>query len=295
MLIGYERVSTDDQNLALQHDALLAAGCEKIFSDKMSGVKTDRHGLKDAFAFARKGDTIVVWRPDRLGPSLKDLIALVEELETRKIGFRSLQESIDTTTSGGKLIFHLFGALAEFERNLIRERTQAGSQAARARGRKGGPWQKLTPQQIEIGRSLALDSTRSVSSICDHLSISRPTFYRYIHPLGKPEPISSTTQVRLWLRVENNSKLVRRKQEVREWIEQSCLSPCQMKKQSQDGWDYELTIPYDSEPHLDQQINDLLDDMATLPELENCFIETDITEIGTELVTSSTARRNKGN
>jgi DNA invertase Pin-like site-specific DNA recombinase len=123
MLIGYERVSTDDQNLALQHDALQTAGCEKIFSDKLSGAKADRLGLKEAFEFARKGDTLVVWRLDRLGRSLKDLIALVEELENRQIGLRSLQESIDTTTSGGKLIFHMFGALAEFERNLIRERT----------------------------------------------------------------------------------------------------------------------------------------------------------------------------
>jgi len=182
MLIGYERVSTDDQNLALQHDALQAAGCEKIFADKMSGAKADRPGLKEAFEFARKGDTLVVWRFDRLGRSLKDLMALVEDLEQRTIGFRSLQESIDTTNSGGKLIFHMFGALAEFERNLIRERTQAGLQAARARGRNGGRRQKLTPQQIEIGRSLAADPRRSVSSICTHLGISRPTYYRHINP-----------------------------------------------------------------------------------------------------------------
>ncbi|MBD2038232.1 recombinase family protein [Leptolyngbya sp. FACHB-321] len=180
MLIGYERVSTDDQKLALQHDALQAAGCEKIFADKMSGAKADRPGLQEAFEFARKGDTIVVWRLDRLGRSLKDLMALVEELEKRKIGFRSLQESIDTTSSGGKLIFHMFGALAEFERNLIRERTQAGLQAARARGRKGGRQQKLTQQQIDMGRSLAADPSRSVTSICEHLEISRPTFYRHI-------------------------------------------------------------------------------------------------------------------
>ena len=180
MLIGYERVSTDDQNLALQQDALQAADCEKIFSDKMSGANAERLGLKQAFEFARKGDTIVVWRLDRLGRSLKDLIALVEALETRQIRLRSLQENIDTTTSGGKLVFHLFGALAEFERNLIRERTQAGLQAARARGRKGGRQRKVTPQQIEIGRSLSTDPTRSVSSSCEHLGISRPTYYRYI-------------------------------------------------------------------------------------------------------------------
>jgi len=182
MLIGYERVSTDDQNLALQHDALQAAGCEKIFADKMSGAQADRPGLKEALAFARQGDTLVVWRLDRLGRSLKDLMALIEGLEQRHIGFRSLQESIDTTSSGGKLIFHMFGALAEFECNLIRERTQAGLQAARARGRKGGRQPKLTPQQIDVGRALAADPKRSVTAICAHLGISRPTYYRYLAP-----------------------------------------------------------------------------------------------------------------
>ncbi|MBW4542036.1 MAG: recombinase family protein [Myxacorys chilensis ATA2-1-KO14] len=180
MQIGYERVSTDDQNLALQHDALQNAGCERIFTDKMSGAKADRPGLKQAFSYAREGDTLVVWRLDRLGRSLKDLIALVEELESRQIGLRSLQESIDTTTSGGKLIFHMFGALAEFERNLIRERTQAGLQAARARGRQGGRQQKLTPGQIEIGRALTADPKQRVTSIWE--SVVRLTIAISIRP-----------------------------------------------------------------------------------------------------------------
>jgi DNA invertase Pin-like site-specific DNA recombinase len=283
MLIGYERVSTDDQNLALQHDALHAAGCEKFFSDKMSGAKADRPGLKDALEFARKGDTLVVWRLDRLGRSLKDLIALVEELENRKIGFRSLQESMDTTTSGGKLIFHLFGALAEFERNLIRESTQAGLQAARARGRKGGRRQKLTPQQIEMGRSLAADPNQSVTAICEHLKISRPTYYRYIHPsVAAIAPTSKTTKVRLWLGVANNNKFIRRKKKVRDWIEQSCLSPYQMKKKNKDSRDYELTFSYQDDQDLDKQIQDLLSEMHFHADLDCCFIETSITEIGTD-------------
>lgn len=182
MLVGYERVSTDEQSLGLQRDALVAAGCEKVFGDRVSGVKGDRPGLAQAFEFLRAGDTLVVWRLDRLGRSLKDLIALVEVLESRNISLLSLQENINTNTSSGKLIFHVFGALAEFERNLIRERTQAGLQAARARGRKGGRRHKLSPQQIEIGRTLAADRTRTVTSICEHLGISRPTYYRYIHP-----------------------------------------------------------------------------------------------------------------
>ncbi len=148
----------------------------------MSGSKANRLGLKQAFDFAREGDTLVFWRLDRLGRSLKNLIALIEELESRKIGFRSFQENIDTTTSGGKLVFYLFGALAEFERNLVQERTQIGLQAAGTRGRKGRRRQKLTAQQIEIGRALAADPKRSVTSICEPLEISRPTYYRYISP-----------------------------------------------------------------------------------------------------------------
>ena len=282
MLIGYERVSTDDQNLALQHDALQVAGCDKILSDKMSGVKADRPGLQQALDYVRPGDTLVVWRLDRLGRSLKDLIALVEDLERRQIGFRSLQESIDTTTSGGKLIFHVFGALAEFERNLIRERTQAGLQAARARGRTGGRRQKLTQEQIAIGRSLASDPNRTVTSICEHLEISRPTFYRYISSKGEPALTTQTTQVHLWLRVENNNKFVQRKSKVRETIERMCLSRYGMQKQHKDSWEYELTIAYQDDQDLDKQVEDLLDEMHFQADLEDCFIEADMTEIGTE-------------
>ena len=123
MLIGYARVSTHDQNLTLQTDALKQAGCRNIFEDRVSGARGERTGLKAALEYAREGDSLLVWRLDRLGRSLKDLIELIAGLEKRGVGFRSLQESIDTTTSGGRLIFHVFGALAEFERNLIRERT----------------------------------------------------------------------------------------------------------------------------------------------------------------------------
>src|SRR5919206_2285768 len=138
MLIGYARVSTLDQNLDLQQDALRKAGCERLFTDVASGSQTTREGLEVALGFLRAGDALVVWKLDRLGRSLKQLIDLVLTLETREVGLWSLQERLDTTTSGGKLIFHVFGALAEFERDLIRERTQAGLAAARARGRKGG-------------------------------------------------------------------------------------------------------------------------------------------------------------
>lgn len=138
MRIGYARVSTDDPNLDLQNDALKTAGCERIYRDKASGAKAKRPGLKRAFEDICAGDTLVVWRLDRLGRSLKDLIARAQELEQRGAGLMSLQEAIDTTSSGGRLVFHMFGALAEFKRNLLRERTQAGLKAARSGGRLGG-------------------------------------------------------------------------------------------------------------------------------------------------------------
>src|ERR687894_520761 len=137
-LIGYARVSTTEQHVHLQQDALEKASCLKIFTDTISGTKSERKGLTEALDYVRGGGTLVVWRLDRLGRSLKDLIERITELHSQNIGFKSLTENIDTTTSGGKLIFHIFGALAEFERDIITERTNAGLTAARARGRKGG-------------------------------------------------------------------------------------------------------------------------------------------------------------
>jgi len=157
MLIGYARVSTHDQNLDLQKDALEKAGCEKVFVEKASGKSANRAELGKVMNFLREGDALVVWRLDRLGRSLKHLIELVTELEQRNTGFKSLTESMDTTNSGGKLIFHIFGALAEFERNLIRERTQAGLAAARARGQKGGRPPALDDKKRELAVKLYND------------------------------------------------------------------------------------------------------------------------------------------
>jgi DNA invertase Pin-like site-specific DNA recombinase len=180
MLIGYARVSTTHQNLDLQEQALQAAGCEKIFTDTISGVKAARPGLDEALEFIRKGDTLVVWKLDRLGRSIRHLIETVQLLNDRKIGFKSLQECIDTTTSGGKLIFHIFGALAEFERDLIRERTQAGLQAARARGRNGGRPQKLTGKKLKLFHAMRKNPEHSVGDICAAVGISKATYYRYV-------------------------------------------------------------------------------------------------------------------
>jgi DNA invertase Pin-like site-specific DNA recombinase len=180
MLVGYERVSSEGQELALQTDALKAAGCGNIFSDVASGATTQRPGLIEALSYVRKGDTLVVWRLDRLGRSLKHLIEAVSNLEEKGVGFRSLQEAIDTTTSGGRLIFQIFGALAEFERNLILERTQAGLTAARARGRKGGRPKIFTDQKIMMAKELIVNKNNSVSEICKTLSMSKASFYRLI-------------------------------------------------------------------------------------------------------------------
>src|SRR5665647_2832602 len=154
MLIGYARVSTRDQHLHLQQDALRAAGCEKIFLDEVSGTVASRPGLDKLKEQLRPGDTLVVWRLDRLGRSIRDLIDWVTRLEHEGVGFQSLQESIDTTTSNGKLVFHLFASLAEFERNLIGERTRAGLDAARARGRKGGRPKALDVEQRTLAVNL---------------------------------------------------------------------------------------------------------------------------------------------
>ena len=180
MLIGYARVSTIEQNVTLQIDELEKVGCEKIFCDKVSGAKTERPGLGEALDFLRKGDSVVVWRLDRLGRSLKHLLETVSMLEDRGIGFRSLQESIDTTTSGGRLIFHIFGALAEFERNLIRERTMAGLRAARARGRVGGRPRKLDVKKTQLAYQLYDEKKYAVKEICQMLGVSKPTLYAYL-------------------------------------------------------------------------------------------------------------------
>jgi DNA invertase Pin-like site-specific DNA recombinase len=180
MKIGYARVSKHEQNLDLQRDALKAAGCVKIIEDTASGGKVQRDGLDRVREQLRKGDVLAVWRLDRLGRSLKHLIELMAELEGQGIGFQSTTEAIDTTTPGGKLVFHIFAALAEFERNLIRERTQAGLEAARARGRKGGRRKKLGDKQRDLAVDLYRQKKQTVGEICQAVGISRPTLYAYV-------------------------------------------------------------------------------------------------------------------
>jgi len=178
MLVGYARVSTHDQSLDLQKDALKKAGCEKIFTDIGSGANFERKGLLDALNYMRIGDCLVVWKLDRLSRSLKDLITTINEINNKKMFFQSLQEQLSTTSSAGKLVFHVFGALAEFERDVIRDRTRAGLTAARARGRLGGRPRIMDQSKIGMAKALMVDTNNSIKDICSTLSISKTTLYR---------------------------------------------------------------------------------------------------------------------
>ena len=188
MKIGYARVSTGLQNLNLQEDRLNQYGCEKIFSDHISGSKSNRPGLDKAIEFARSGDTIVVWRLDRLGRNMEDLITLVNELNNRGVSFHSLEENItmDKSSSTGQLLFHLFAAFAEFERNLILERSSAGRIAARARGRYGGRPEKLNKQDLKLLKTL-YDNGTPIKTIAEQWKVSRTTIYRYLNKLNNQE------------------------------------------------------------------------------------------------------------
>ena len=187
MLIGYARVSTHEQNLDLQRDALRKAGvsAKNLYTDKITGTKEERPGLAEALSHLREGDTLDVWRLDRLGRSLKHLIETVTALHAQGIAFQSITENIDTTNATGKLVFHIFGALAEFERNLIRERTLAGVAAARARGKIGGrPQFNPSASKVAMTKKLYADKTNTIADICKTMHISRATLYRYINAGG---------------------------------------------------------------------------------------------------------------
>ena len=180
MLVGYCRISTQDQSLASQIDKLKEYGCEKIYTDVISGSKVDRKELNEMLKYVREGDTVIVYRLDRLGRSLKDLINLINIFQNKKVNFKSISESIDTETPTGQLMFHITGAFAEFERNIIRERTKAGLETARSRGRKGGRPTKITEEKIKMAKLLHSDKTISITDILKQMGIKRGIFYKML-------------------------------------------------------------------------------------------------------------------
>lgn len=194
MIIGYARVSTQDQNPQLQLDALKIAGCEEVFHETATGVVRERPELTSCLRTLRKGDTLVVWKLDRLARSLKDLVEIVHDLQSRHVGFKSLTESIDTTSSGGRLVFHIFGALAEFEHSLIRERTVAGLAAARARGRKGGRKPQLTTADARKAAAMLSDPNITKTEVAHHFGVTRATLNAAFERAGIKDPLLANSK-----------------------------------------------------------------------------------------------------
>lgn len=191
MKVGYARVSTREQDAAMQAEALTSAGCEKIYEETASGAQRDRPELITALGYLRKGDVLVVWKLDRLARSIKQLIETIEDLETRGIGFISLTEAIDTTTPGGRLVFHVFAALAEFERELIRERTNAGLKSAKARGVKLGRPKALEGEALGVAKALLKSGDMTAAQVATHVGVSRSTLYR---ALATPSTVDFRTK-----------------------------------------------------------------------------------------------------
>jgi DNA invertase Pin-like site-specific DNA recombinase len=287
--IGYARVSTQEQHLDLQLDALHHEGCEPIYQEQVSGAKTDRPELDKALAYLRAGDTLVIWKLDRLGRSLTHLIDVVTALMAKGVGLKSLHDPIDTTTAQGRFIFNVFASLAEFERDLIQERTKAGLQAARARGRTGGRPKGLSAEAEE--KALAAETLYrarqlSANQIAKRLGIAKRTLYSYLRHRGvaigayTKKRKQKTMKVELSLRVENNSKFVRGKGKSRQEIEWDILSRYQMEKPHKDSHRYILTIPYETDEDLDRIIyNDILGEAHGIADLRNGFIEADVVSL----------------
>jgi DNA invertase Pin-like site-specific DNA recombinase len=304
MKIGYARVSTREQNPALQVDALKAAGCERIYQDVASGAKTARPALDELLGHLRAGDVLVIWKLDRMGRSLKHLVELVGNLIERKVGLLSLNDPIDTTSAQGRFVFNLFATLAEFERELIRERTQAGLKAARSRGRVGGRPKGLSPQAEATAlaaETLYRERRLSVAAIAQKLHLSKSTLYSYLRhrgveigPYKKPaqQPSRASTAesgnadqtriaiILLTLRIENNSKFVRGKKRTIEHVESFYLD--QYDATRRPNGEYELKVPYDTDEELDEAVNELLTDIASGADDRHCFSESEARMEGTD-------------
>jgi DNA invertase Pin-like site-specific DNA recombinase len=304
MKIGYARVSTRDQHPDLQVDALRAAGCERVYQDVASGAKTARPALDALLGQLRAGDVVVIWKLDRLGRSLKHLVELVGSLMERKVGLLSLNDPIDTTRAQGRLVFNLFASLAEFERELIRERTQAGLSAARARGRLGGRPKGLSPQaeaSALAAETLYRERKLSVAAIAQKLHLAKSTLYSYLRHRGvdigpyrtlarqrSALPAAAGAEadapkfatILLTLRIQNNSKFVRGRKRTVEHIERVYLEAFDARRRP-DG-DYELKVPYGNDADLDGTVRALLRDIAGDAADRHCFSESDARMEGTD-------------
>ena len=292
MKIGYARVSTRDQNLDLQLDALRKAGCERIYQDIASGSRSARPALDEMLGQLRPNDVLVIWKLDRMGRSLPHLVELVGDLVNRKVGLLSLNDPIDTTHAQGRFVFNLFASLAQFERELIRERTQAGLSSARARGRVGGRPKGLTSQAAATAmaaETLYRERRLSVSAIAKQLDVSKSTLYSYLRhrnvkigPYNKSasaQPDSHTAEspkiatILLWLRIENNTKFGRGKKRAKENIERYLLKD--FSASLRPSGQYELKVPYQDDQHLDKTISDLIQEIGSEADLHHCCSESD--------------------
>lgn len=286
MKFGYARVSTNDQKLDLQIDQLRQAGCEQIFKETISGAKSERPVLRSLLEQMRAGDVLVIWKLDRLGRSLRDLVELVSTLMDKGVGLKSLHDPIDTTSSQGRLVFNIFASLAEFERDLIIERTQAGLSAARARGRLGGRPKGLSAaaeKKAVAAEALYKEGQLSVNEIAENLGVSKATLYKYLRHRGveigsfrKSAPRPKTLKVIMHLVVRNNNKFVRGKKRSLEEIEQFVLARYSMHKPNPKGCEYELTIPYENDKDLDDTVYEILQEASNIADGRNGFIEAEV-------------------
>jgi len=280
MKFGYARVSTKEQSLNLQLDALKKAGCkpQNIYQEQISGAKSERPQLQALLNKLRAEDELVVWKLDRLGRSIKDLIKLVTTIQDKGAAFHSIQDSINTATPTGKLTFHLFAALAEFERDIIRQRTKAGLEAARARGKKGGRPKGLSQKAKHtamIAERLYKEGELSTKEICEQLSISKMTLYSYLRhqgvEIGSHRKKTKFLKAELCLIIENNSSHVRGKKKAKEAIELFVLRKFDYKKDKNRDWVYLLDIPYQTNEELEEKIDWILMEIHKNTDLYNTF------------------------
>ena len=275
MIIGYARVSTQEQDNAAQIAALKAAGCERIFQEKASGGRWDRPELQAMLGHLRPGDTVVVWKLDRLSRSLKEFLLILEKIEAAQANFKSLTEAVDTGTSAGRMMMHIIGSFAEFERAMLKERTKSGLDAARKEGRIGGRRPKLSELQRKEILSLVSSGQKTAAEAARLFAISPATVSRMISSTrsNQRESSSPVATIILSLRIENNSKFVHGKKRVVERIESLYLKEFQARRQTRG--DYLLKVPYKNDKDLDTSISELLSDIANDAEDQHCFSESE--------------------